>query len=155
MGFSSRDTAYLANDVRPLVEEFIARCKANQWLSYTGISVLITCTFRDEACQEELYAQGRTKPGRIVTWARAGQSMHNKRSSDGTPAARAVDIVPLRHGKPIWGTKGDGIDNDPSDDERDDLEAWQRVAEIGKSVGLEWAGEWSKGKREFPHFQKP
>ena len=50
-------------------------------------------------------------------------------------------------------TSGDGIDDDPSDDERDDLELWQRVGAIGEANGLQWAGRWPKAKREFPHFQ--
>jgi hypothetical protein len=61
----------------------------------------------------------------------------------------------LRHGKLVWGTGGNGIDNDPTDDDTDDLELWQRAGAIGKGIGLEWAGDWPKGKREFPHFQLP
>lgn len=39
----------------------------------------LTCTYRDNTEQSELYAQGRTtgKLGRIVTNAKAGQSPHN------------------------------------------------------------------------------
>lgn len=111
-----------------------------------GIDLIITSTYRDAESQNALYAQGRTKPGRIVTWAKGGQSFHNYRM--------AMDVVPTRNGKlPVWGTTGNGIDNDPTDDDTDDLELWQRVGQLGKSVGLEWAGDWPKGKREFPHFQ--
>lgn len=109
-----------------------------------GLDILITSTFRDYESQAALYAQGRTAPGRIVTNAKPGQSFHNHRV--------AFDIVPLRNGKPVWGTAGNGIDNDPTDDDRDDLELWQRIGEIGRKVGLEWAGDW-KRFREFPHFQ--
>lgn len=63
-----------------------------------------------------------------------------------------MDVVPLRFGKPVWGTKGDGIDKNPSDDDKDDLELWQRVGAIGESVGLEWAGRWKRFP-EYPHFQ--
>jgi len=52
----------------------------------------------------------------------------------------------------IWGTGGNGIDDDPSDDDTDDLELWQRVGECGELVGLEWAGRWTSF-REYPHFQ--
>jgi peptidoglycan L-alanyl-D-glutamate endopeptidase CwlK len=31
---------------------------------------------------------------------------------------------------------------------------WWHVGRIGKSLGLEWAGDWTKFK-EFPHFQIP
>jgi peptidoglycan L-alanyl-D-glutamate endopeptidase CwlK len=97
-----------------------------------GIDVLITCTYRSAQEQDELYAQGRTKPGRIVTKARGGQSYHQYRV--------AYDVVPLRNGKPVWGTRdADGA-------------LWQRVGELGEKAGLEWAGRWVRMK-EFPHFQ--
>jgi peptidoglycan L-alanyl-D-glutamate endopeptidase CwlK len=97
-----------------------------------GIELLITSTYRDHESQNALYAQGRTKPGNKVTNAKGGESWHNFRV--------AYDVVPLRNGKPVWGTKGE------------DLKIWQRVGEIGKSLGLEWAGDW-KTFKEFPHFQ--
>ncbi|MBH8600228.1 M15 family metallopeptidase, partial [Thermoactinomyces sp. CICC 23799] len=42
-----------------------------------GLDILITDGLRTFAEQNELYAQGRTKPGKIVTNAKAGQSYHN------------------------------------------------------------------------------
>lgn len=145
---SSRSINDLAVEMRPMARNFFDKCARR------GIEVLITCTYRSGIEQNALYAQGRTKPGRIVTWAKAGQSKHNT-MHDGLPASRAFDVVPLRGGKPVWGTGGNGIDDDPSDDDTDDLELWQRIGEIGKSVGLLWAGDWPKGKREFPHFEMP
>ena len=44
-----------------------------------GEPVLVTDTFRDNAAQDALFAQGRTQPGAIVTNARGGQSIHNYR----------------------------------------------------------------------------
>lgn len=135
---SSRKLEDLEPETKRRVEAFLASCKA------AGIDVLVTCTLRDFEAQADLYASGRTKPGKILTNAAAGLSWHNWK--------RAVDVVPLRHGKPIWGTSGNGIDNDPTDDDRDDLELWQRIAALGKLAGLEWAGDW-RSFREFPHFQ--
>lgn len=135
---NSRKIEDLLPPVRIKCIAFMSLCE------HAGIQVVITSTFRDFESQNALYAQGRTKPGRIVTNAKAGDSYHNHRV--------AFDVVPLRHGKPVWGTSGDGIDNNPADDERDDLELWQRVGAIGESIGLEWAGRW-KRFREFPHFQ--
>lgn len=130
------------NDLLPQVAkkcfDFLTKCKE------AGYDVRVTSTYRDFESQAELYAQGRTKPGKIVTKAKPGDSFHNWRV--------AFDVVPFRNGKPVWGTKGDGIDLDPSDDHIDDLELWQRIGAIGKSVGLEWAGDWVRFK-EFPHFQ--
>jgi len=94
-----------------------------------GIDLLVTSTYRDNESQAALYAQGRTTPGDVVTNAKPGQSWHNYRC--------ALDVVALVNGKPIWNKK------DP---------IWQKIGEIGKSCGLEWAGDW-KDFKEFPHFQ--
>lgn len=93
-----------------------------------GIDLLVTSTYRDAECQDALYAQGRTKPGRKVTNARGGQSWHQFRV--------AFDVVPLISGKAVW----------------NDQRLWRRIGELGESVGLEWAGRW-KTFRESPHFQ--
>lgn len=45
----------------------------------------VTSGFRGFAEQTALYAQGRTRPGPVVTKARAGQSAHNY--------GRAIDVV--------------------------------------------------------------
>ena len=120
---NSRELEDLLPPVRERVERMIADCKAE------GIDLLVTSTYRDNASQDGLYAQGRTAPGRIVTNARSGQSYHNYRC--------AVDVVPIRNGKAIWNAK------DP---------VWQRIGALGKAAGLEWAGDWKRFK-EFPHFQ--
>ena len=123
---NSRKIDDLNPKVADVCRKFMAACEAQ------GIDVIITSTYRDAESQNALYAQGRTKPGRIVTNAKAGQSWHNWKC--------AIDVVPLRNGKPVWGTMGK------------DLELWNKVGAIGESVGLEWAGRW-KRFREFPHFQ--
>lgn len=129
---SSRKIEDLHPKVQPLAKSLLEKCHAE------GIDVLITCTYRDNEMQDHLYARGRTiltengqKVGK-VTNARAGQSMHNYRL--------AFDCVPLRAGKPVWGTAGA------------DLMLWMRVGNIGEALGLEWAGRW-KTFREYPHFQ--
>lgn len=123
---NSRKIEDLHPHVQELCNAFLARCEAE------GIEILITSTHRDNESQAALYAQGRTKPGKIVTNAQPGQSWHNWRV--------AFDVVPLRHGKPVWSTTGeDGL-------------LWQKIGSIGESVGLEWAGRWQKF-REFAHFQ--
>ncbi len=137
---SSRKLEDLDPSVCTAAKAALTECEA------AGLDVLIYCTYRDFEAQADLYASGRTKPGAWKTNAKAGQSWHNWRC--------ALDLVPLRHGKPIWGTTGNGIDTDPTDDERDDLELWQRVAVIFKSRGFEWGGDWLRA-RDFPHFQRP
>lgn len=123
---NSRDTKELHPTVATMANNLINACKT------AGIDILITSTYRDAESQNALYAQGRTKPGAIVTNARAGQSWHNYRL--------AFDVVPLRNGKPVWGTSGE------------DLKLWKAIGAVGKSLGLEWAGDW-KTMKEFPHFQ--
>lgn len=118
------------DDLHPIVAEkaraHIAACKAE------GIDLLITCTYRDPAEQARLYAQGRTAPGKIVTNAKPGQSFHEYRV--------AYDFVPMRAGKPVWGTSGE------------DGKLWQRVGELAEAQGLEWAGRWPRFK-EMAHAQ--
>jgi len=129
---SSRKLTDLHPQMQPLVTRFLANARA------AGIDLLVTCTYRSNEEQTALYAIGRTKPGRIVTRAKAGQSKHNH-TLNNKPAALAVDVVPLRDGKPIWSA------SDP---------VWKQVGEIGEKVGLEWAGRWTTF-REYPHFQHP
>ncbi len=98
-----------------------------------GIDLLVTSTLRDSAAQAALYAQGRTKPGKIVTNAKPGQSWHNW--------GCALDVVPLRNGKPVWGTTTDV-----------DKALWNKIGQLGEQAGLEWAGRWVRF-REYAHFQ--
>lgn len=129
---SSRKLTDLHPQMQPMVTRFLANARA------ASIDLLVTCTYRSNEEQAALYAIGRTKPGRIVTNAKPGRSTHNN-TLNGKPAALAVDVVPLRDGKPVWSA------SDP---------VWKRVGEIGEKVGLEWAGRWTTF-REFPHFQHP
>ena len=123
---NSRSISDLHPVVAKKVQSFIDACHAQ------GIDLLLTSTFRDMESQAALYAQGRTAPGKIVTNAKGGQSWHNYRL--------AFDVVPLRNGKPVWGTSGQ------------DGELWAQVGALGESVGLEWAGRWKKLK-EMAHCQ--
>lgn len=150
---ASREIRHLSQDMQVLYNKFNDRCRRDTWFLKEGITVLLICTYRSNEEQDALFAQGRTKPGRIVTNAKAGKSKHNTALPNGTPAAEAFDVVPLRHGKPIWGTAGDGIDDNDADDSTDDMEVWQRVGEHGVAVGLKWYGTPGSAFREFPHFQ--
>jgi peptidoglycan L-alanyl-D-glutamate endopeptidase CwlK len=82
---NSRSVNDLHPHVADLCRKFIAACKK------AGIDVLITSTYRDMESQAAIYAQGRTKAGRIVTRAKPGQSWHNYRL--------AFDFVPIVNGK--------------------------------------------------------
>lgn len=153
---ASREIKHLSPAMQVLYNKFNDRCRRDEWFQRNGVTVLLICTYRSGEEQDALYAQGRTKPGKVVTNARAGRSKHNATlPGTDTPAAEAFDVVPLRHGKMIWGTSGDGIDEDPTDDHKDDLEVWQRVGAHGVAVGLKWYGSPGSAFREFPHFQNP
>lgn len=119
---NSRDIKELHPKVAQLAELFVVRCKA------AGIDVLITSTYRDNASQNALYAQGRTTPGNKVTNAKGGQSFHNYRV--------AFDFVPLVHGKAQW----------------NDTRTFEKCGSIAESIGLEWAGRWT-GFKELAHCQ--
>lgn len=123
---NSRSIDELLPPVQDRARSFLDLCNQHD------IDVLITSTYRDFESQDRLFAQGRSLPGKIVTWARAGDSWHNWR--------RAFDVVPMLNGKPVWGTRGH------------DRDLWMKIGELGESVGLEWGGSWERHP-DFPHFQ--
>jgi peptidoglycan LD-endopeptidase CwlK len=95
-----------------------------------GINAQISHGMRTYAQQNELYAQGRTKKGNIVTNARGGQSNHN--------FGLAVDyfLTTWDGSKATWSVNSD----------------WRRVAAIGKSLGFSWGGDWRSFK-DYPHLE--
>lgn len=118
--------------LQPLLTKFLAEAKAR------GSDVLVTCTYRSNAEQAALYAQGRTTPGARVTNAKPGESRHND-TLNARPASTAFDVVPVVNGKPQWDASHP---------------AWKSLEDIGKKLGPEWAGE-CRTFREFLHFQLP
>lgn len=130
------------DDLLPVVAEKARKFQqeANDVLKPQGIELIITSTYRDNASQDALYAQGRTRPGRIVTNAKAGQSFHNYKV--------AFDIALLYFGKPL----------DPTDNfliwdtNKEYINLWNTMGALGKACGLEWAGDW-KSFKEKAHFQ--
>jgi len=94
-----------------------------------GITIRITQGLRTIAYQNELYAQGRTKPGKIVTNATGGRSYHNY--------GLAFDFCLIKDGKAIW-----TIDNN-----------WMAVVNIFIDAGYTWGGNFKKIK-DYPHLEK-
>jgi len=97
-------------------------------------------TFKE---QDDLYAIGRTKPGRKVTNASGGNSNHNY--------GLAVDIVQLldkdRNGSfesASWNLKHDA--------DFDGIPDWDEVVDIFKRYGWSWGGLWRTP--DSPHFEK-
>lgn len=96
-----------------------------------------TEVIRSAKRQDELYAQGRSKPGKIVTNAKAWESAHN--------FALGVDYCLIIDGKEAsWNTI---LDYD-----KDGIADWTEVANIFKKHGWSWAGDWKKF-REYAHVE--
>lgn len=93
------------------------------------MDVGISQTLRTKAEQDEIYAQGRIKPGKIVSNVKYPNSMHCW--------GVAFDVFVQRGGKAIW-----------------DTAAYKPVGEIGESLGLEWGGRWQNFP-DAPHFELP
>ena len=116
-----RDISLLHPLVQKKLRKFIDLAEAN------SVEFLVHSTFRGKVEQNNLEAQGRTLPGPIVTNAKYPYSFHNH--------GVAFDIVPLKDGQPDW----------------NDHEKFNKLGELGKSVGLEWGGDWQFADK--PHFQ--
>lgn len=97
-----------------------------------GLKIEIGETLRTKAEQDALYAQGRTRPGHIVTNAPGSSysSFHQ------------------------WGTAFDIYRNDGKGAYNEGGDFFKKVGEIGVSLGLEWGGNW-KSIKDQPHFQLP
>ncbi|WP_052421839.1 M15 family metallopeptidase [Paenibacillus sp. FSL P4-0081] len=110
----------------------IERCYAR------GVNIVITQGLRTIAEQDALYAQGRTKPGQIVTNAKGGTSYHNY--------GVAIDFaLLLNDGRVVsWDTKLD-VDKDGVSD-------WMEVVDEANKLGFEWGGDWTSFK-DLPHLQ--
>ena len=92
----------------------------------------LTCTFRTNEEQAELYAKGRTKPGKIVTQIRKG-GKHN------VYPAKAFDIA--------FKNESGALDWSPA--------LFSKFAAIIKANfnGLvKWGGDWQSFK-DLPHFE--
>lgn len=96
-------------------------------LKEAGLDTQVACGFRPQAVQDDLWKQGRTRPGPIVTWTR--RSKH--------PLGLAVDLFFMVNGKADWG-----------------IGKFILLAKIAARVcpELEWSGNWKIAK-EYCHFQ--
>jgi len=97
-------------------------------------------TFAEQAA---LYAQGRTAPGKIVTNAPAGLSIHNY--------GLAFDIVLLID------TDGNGTYETASwdtmtDFDGDGISDWMECVKIAKNYKFNWGGDFQSFK-DMPHFE--
>jgi len=133
-------------EISPELRDELSKIYAEGCAALTGRAILrFSYVFRSFEEQALLYSQGRTRPGKIVTKAKAGQSMHNYRY--------AVDIVLLkdtdRNGTfetASWETNVD-FDGDGKSD-------WMEIVAIFKKYGWAWGGDFHS-IIDKPHFEKP
>ncbi len=106
---------------------------ASDALNAEGTFILVVSGMRTAEEQNALYAQGRTTTGKIVTNAKAGQSMHNY--------GLAADIVPYttgNSGQINWNAA---------------TPQFQHMVAAMKAQGLAWGGDWRGALGDFDHFQ--
>lgn len=88
--------------------------------------------------QNDLYAQGRTKPGVKVTNAKGGESYHNY--------GLALDVVLIIDGKTVsW--------DFTADYDKDKVADLVEIVQIFKKHGWAWGGDF-KSIVDKPHFEK-
>lgn len=129
-----RDTKALHPELQIKIALLQSECKKH------GIIIGIGECLRTKAEQDDLYAKGRTKPGKIVTNAKGNtySSMHQW--------GVAADIY-LK-----MDVDGDGSTADDAFNNSTGL--FNKVGQIGQGIGLEWGGAW-KSIKDLPHFQLP
>lgn len=121
---SEQRLAELAPPLASRGSQLVSRCHDE------GVLIRISQSLRTWAQQDVLYAQGRTAAGRVVTYARGGESFHN--------FGLAFDIELLdSSGRPTWDARHPG---------------WSTVGQIGVALGLSWGGHW-KRYQDLPHFE--
>ena len=109
------------NDLHPYVkylcEQLIAECKKQ------GLNPTVASTLRTMVEQASIYEQGRTKPGKIISYAKAGNSYHNY-----------------------------GLAFDLSFPHYADYADYKKAGAIGKKLGMRWGGDF-KVFSDLPHFE--
>lgn len=129
---SDRNLDHLHPLLKPLCEQWLKVCHEQD------IESFVTMTFRSNEDQDYLYRQGRTIPGRIVTNAKGGQSPHNIARS-GKPASCAFDFaIKKTDGSLNWNVRS--------------IE-FQTAVTIGKSLGLDWGGDFPGNLGDYCHMQ--
>lgn len=111
-----------------------------------GHPMVVTDGVRTLVQQQALYAQGRTTPGKIVTYANGvarpigtGKSNHQVWADGFGHAVDCTFVVDL---------DADGDMDDPTWDER---RPWRLYGEVAKSQGLKWGGDWTRPDK--PHVE--
>ncbi|MDB5693034.1 MAG: hypothetical protein JWO81_2097 [Alphaproteobacteria bacterium] len=123
----NHDLSLLAPRFRAAVEASLVKCKA------AGLDAMVFEGFRSSVRQAFLFAQGRTRPGKIVT--RASTSLTSWHGY-----GLAVDVI---HRTGFWEPFGK--------DARKNEQWFGDVAAIFKATGCNWGGDWTAP--DTPHMQ--
>jgi peptidoglycan L-alanyl-D-glutamate endopeptidase CwlK len=131
--------------LHPKVRQEVSDCIEKAEVGFPpGIAIRIVQGLRTIDEQNAIYAQGRTKPGKIVTKAQGGHSYHNY--------GLAIDFALLydkngdgKYEELSWDTAKDGDD--------DGLKDWMEVVKVFEDAGWVWGGRFSTIK-DAPHLQK-
>lgn len=122
-----KNVATLHTRAQTLARQFLREVSSSAALNAQGITVKIISGTRTYQEQSEFYAQGRSKPGRIVTNAAPGRSNHNFGIAWDVGLFRGTDYL-------------------------DESQLYDTVGAIRKNLGLEWGGDWTS-IIDKPHFQ--
>lgn len=135
-----------ANLLHPLVRrEVIDTIEAIEAMLPVTAKIRIVQGLRTIAEQDAIYAQGRTKPGPIVTNAKGGSSYHNY--------GLAFDFAVMydKDGNDSYEVLSWDINYDF---DKDGAKDWQEVVVAFKAKGWKWGGDWTH-KKDNPHLEKP
>ena len=122
---ASRKISDLDSRIQTLVKKLLNEFNAYNTTDNDGWTAFITDGFRTAQEQDDLYAQGRPKPGPIVTYTR--QSNHE--------LGLAVDIAFQKNGKLSYAQIH-----------------YDKLVPIAKKLGFLWGGDWKQVDK--PHFEK-
>jgi peptidoglycan L-alanyl-D-glutamate endopeptidase CwlK len=117
---SEKNLATVQPQLQRLGRELLRRLAAE------GLTFKVIQGRRTAQEQAALYAIGRTKPGRKVTWTLKSRHI----------TGRAIDIALFQGKNVVWESKH-----------------YTRAGEIGEELGLKWGGRWKTPDR--PHFELP
>lgn len=121
------------------VKDALVRVVTRAATMYPGTFMVLE-GLRTKERQAALYAQGRTVPGKVVTWTRNSKHL----------TGDAVDLAPVVGGAIPWGSPA----------AFDELaQVVFRAAEL-EGVAITWGADWNnngirreKGETDSPHFQ--
>ncbi len=114
----SKNPAYLMPKTRILYMALVNLAKRE------GIEVRFTHGLRSQRQQNYIYAQGRTREGKIVTMTK--NSKHTK--------GKAFDVVVIIDGKPNYQSR-----------------YYNKLGALGEMIGLTWGGNWKM--KDYGHFE--